>query len=60
MLYALHSTNKNAVAIIELLLDVIDEGDLMVCDARGKTALQYVAVRVPENTVFVEKFLKGK
>ncbi len=58
LLYALHSTNKNAVAIIELLLDVIDEGDLMVCDARGKTALHYVAVRVPENTVFVEKFLK--
>lgn len=58
LLYALHNTNKNAVAIIELLLDVIDEGDLMVCDARGKTALHYVAVRVPENTVFVEKFLK--
>lgn len=58
LLYALHSTNKNAVAIIELLLDVIDEGDLMVCDARGKTALHYVAVRVLENTVFVEKFLK--
>lgn len=58
LLYALHSTNKNAVAIIELLLDVIDEGDLMVCDARGKTALHSVAVRVPENTVFVEKFLK--
>lgn len=58
LIYALRSTNKNAVDIIELLLDNADGNDVITRDNEGKTALHYIAVRNPENTELVEKFLK--